>query len=314
MKSMLHPSAFTIDVEDGINIAMRDHFGVHMPPTDRVVTNTNRLLQLLNDNNVKATFFILGQIATHYPELVKNIHKEGHEVGVHGYDHIQLFKLTPEEAKNDLLKAKQCVEDIIGESVKGFRAPAFSVIPTTAWALEIIAEAGFTYDSSIVPAHLNRYGWPEFSQKIQRLHLPSGSEIIEAPLPVVKLLWKQIPACGGGYLRMFPYWFNSWALRSVLKRTPGIIYMHPYEIDIEKYPDYFYHELAGAPLKTRLRLRSIRYNKETVFRKLGKLLKDYPFDRLDNIINNYIEHNNIETTTINPNPLTVKYDDEKEAS
>lgn len=293
-------SAFTIDVEDGINIAMRDHFGVHIPPTDRVVKNTNRLLQLLDEHNVKATFFILGQIASHFPELVKNIHKEGHEIGVHGHDHIQLFKFTPEEAKVDLEKAKKTIEDLTGDVVNGFRAPAFSVIPATAWALDIIAEAGFSYDSSIVPARLNRYGWPGFSANIQKLVLPDGSEIIEAPLPVVKFLWKHIPACGGGYLRMLPYWFNSWALRSILKRSPGIIYMHPYEIDIDKYPDYWQYELARAPLKTRLRLKSIRYNKETVFRKLDKLLEEHSFDRLDNVINNYIENNDIETNKINP--------------
>ncbi|MBN1185289.1 MAG: polysaccharide deacetylase family protein [Bacteroidales bacterium] len=299
MKSILYPSAFTIDVEDGINIAMRDHFGVHIPPTDRVVTNTNRLLQLLNDNNVKATFFILGQIATHYPGLVKNIQKEGHELGVHGYDHIQLFKLTPEAAKNDLLKAKQCVEDIIGESVKGFRAPAFSVIPTTVWALDILAEAGFTYDSSIVPGNALRYGWPYFPDKIQKLVLPNESIIIEAPLPVVSFLWWSLPVCGGGYLRTFPYWFNSRALRTVIKKGPAMVYMHPYEIDTDRYPEYFYDALKKAPLKTRLRLKSIRFNKETVLNKLERLFQDYSFDRLDNIIDNYINENDVITRKLN---------------
>jgi len=292
-------SAFTIDVEDGINIAMRDHFNVYMPPTDRVVKNTNRLLQLLDENNVKATFFILGQIATHFPELVKDIYKEGHEIGVHGHDHIQLFKFTPEEARLDLEKAKKSIEDITGEVVKGFRAPAFSVMPATDWALDIIAKAGFSYDSSIVPARLGRYGWPGFSSKIQKLALSSGLEIIEAPLPVVKMLWKYVPACGGGYLRMFPYWFSSRALKSILKKSPGIIYMHPYEIDIDKYPDYYYREMGSASLKTRLRLKSIRYNKETVYTKLKKLLQEHSFDRLDNVINSYIEHNDIETNKIN---------------
>lgn len=298
MKSQHKSSAFTIDVEDGINILMRDHFNVNILPTDRVVKNTDRLLDLFEKYNVKTTLFVLGQVAFHYPELIRRMQREGHEIGVHSYDHIQFFKLSPKEARADITKAKQCIEDITGQAVNGFRAPAFSVIPSTAWALEVIAEAGFAYDSSIVPAQAGRYGWPNFSGKIQKLTLSNNSTIIEAPLSSVKILGKNIPACGGGYLRVFPYWFTSWALESVQKKMPAIVYMHPYEIDIERYPDYYYDAMNNAPLKKRLLLKSIRFNKETVFNKLERLLENYSFDRLDNVINHYIENNEIATTNI----------------
>lgn len=291
-------SAFTVDVEDGVNIAMRDHFGIQMEPTSRVVTNTNRILDLLEKYNTKATFFTLGQVAEKYPGLIKRMAAEKHEVGVHSYNHLQFFKLTPSEAKEDLYRAKNTIENITGSRVKGFRAPAFSIVPATKWALEIIAGLGFEYDSSIMPAIIDRYGWHGFSNEIQKLKLTSGKNLIEVPLTSIEILGRSIPVGGGGYLRLFPFWFTKMALEKIQKEHLPMVYMHPYEIDTSRYPEYYYNNLTKAPLKTRLRLKSIRYNKETVFPKLEKLLQTFSFDRLESIIEDYRQHNELPETKI----------------
>lgn len=287
------PSAFTVDLEDGVNIAMRDHFQVEMPPTNRVITNTERLLDLFSKHDVKATFFTLGQVAHHHPSLIKKIHSQGHELAVHGYDHLQFFRLTPSEAKNDIVKAKDTIEDIIGASVSGFRAPAFSILPSTSWALELLAESGFKYDSSIVPVNIGRYGWSGFPQTIQKLRLSNGLSLIEVPLSVVNLFGKLVPACGGGYLRLFPYWFTRWALKSIRKERPGLVYMHPYEIDVNPYPSFFNEALANASLRKKFSLKSMRINRATVYSKLDHLMSDFKFTRLDTVIQEFKEHNDI---------------------
>lgn len=132
------------------------------------------------------------------------------------------------------------MEDIISKPVIGFRAPAFSVIPQTAWALKIIADTGFKYDSSIVPARMKRYGWDGFEKRIVRLNLTDNSSIIEVPLSVINILGRKLPVCGGGYLRYLPVTFTKYAFSSISKNYPVIVYLHPYELDKNKYPDYFY--------------------------------------------------------------------------
>jgi polysaccharide deacetylase family protein (PEP-CTERM system associated) len=288
----------TVDVEDGVNIAMRDHFNIHIDPTSRVVKNTNRLLDLFAEYDTKVTFFTLGQVAYHFPSLIKRMHKEGHEVGVHSYDHIQLFKLSPAEVKEDIAKAKKTIEDIMGKQVKGFRAPAFSINPKTSWALHIIAELGFEYDSSILPASADRYGWPGFPKQIQRLRLKNNLNLMEVPISTIKILGRPIPAAGGGYLRLFPYWFTKWALNKIKQNNLAMIYIHPYEIDTAPYPDYYYEAMNRSSLKKKLLLKSIRYKKETVYPKLESLMNFYSFGRLDNIIQSYKKNKNLQETSI----------------
>ena len=289
---------FTVDVEDGINIAMRDHFNIEMEPTRRGADNTARLLDLFAKYDVKTTFFILGQIATSFPDLVKRIEEEGHEVAVHGYDHVQFFKLTPLQLKEDLYRAKNTIEGVIGKEVGGFRAPAFSVIPSTAWALNIIAEMGFKYDSSIMPAKVGRYGWPGFSEAIQRLHLTNGLQLIEVPLTVTRILGRSLPVGGGGYLRLFPFWFTRQALRKRQNGHAPVVYIHPYEIDTQRYPEYFYQALKASSLKKQLLLKSIRFRKETVMSKVEKLLNLFTFDRMDMVLANYMSTVDLPETVI----------------
>jgi polysaccharide deacetylase family protein (PEP-CTERM system associated) len=277
-------SAFTIDVECGINISMRDYFKVQMPPTERVVSNTHALLRLLFKHRTNATFFVLGDVAKTYPSLVKEIVADGHEVGVHSFGHNQLFKLSPDEALKDTRQAKDVIENIIARKVFGYRAPAFSVMPITSWALPMLAELGFTYDSSIMPVHAGRYGWPGFPNAITNIDLLNGRSIIEFPLSVTQLLHKQVPACGGGYLRLFPYWLTARSFVAINQRQPVNVYMHPYEIDTAIYPDYYLEAMQKLPLLRKLKLKSYRINKGTVLNKLDLLLGNFVFDTMKNII------------------------------
>lgn len=288
-------SSITVDLEDGINILMKDYFNVNIPPTERAVTNTDILLDLFAKHSTRVTFFILGEIAHSFPELVKKIDSYGHEIGAHGYRHDQLFKLTPEEVAYDISKSKDVLENIIGKPVFGYRAPAFSILRETAWALEIIAKTGFKYDSSIMPIKMKRYGWKGFEKEIIRMQLPDNSTLIEAPLPVVRMMGCSIPVCGGGYLRYFPKEFTNWAFSSINKERPVIAYLHPYELDTNKYPEYFYEAREKLSIRKSLPLMIYRFKKGTVKEKLEALLLKYKFIPLIDIICTMETDNSIRT-------------------
>ena len=281
-------NAFTVDVEDGISIAMRDAFGKKIPQTERVVSNTERVLHLLDKYEVKGTFFVLGQVARDFPSLIKKISHQGHEVGVHGFNHWTFDKLTPSKARRELTEAKALIEDTIGKQTFGHRAPAFSVTPETEWALDVIAEVGFKYDSSIMPCKTRNFGWPGFSKNIGLIKTKGGNEIIEAPMPVTKVFSKEIPVCGGGYLRLFPQWFNRRAFEAIQKSRPMISYIHPYEFDPDRYPDYFFDEMKKGGLKSDLKFKFIWFKRSTVYGKLEDFLKNYEFDTLWNIMQNRV--------------------------
>lgn len=278
-------SAFTVDVEDGISLAMFHDFGVESPQTERVVIHTRQILNLLDKHQTKGTFFVLGKVAEDFPFLIKEIAVGGHELGVHGYHHYQFFKMSREKAFEEISMAKKLIEDISGEEVLGHRAPAFSITPETEWGLDVIAEAGFTYDSSVVPIEGKRYGWPGFNRKICKVKTPSGSELIEVPMSVARILGKEVPVCGGGYLRLYPYSFTKWSFEKISHERPVILYMHPYELDGERYPDYYFEQLNKVSLKKRLRMKSMWWNRKSVYSKLDLLLKDYHFGTLRELIN-----------------------------
>lgn len=279
-------SALTIDVEDGINISMHDYFGIDMKPTSRVVDNVDTILDICSTNNVKATFFILGEVAEAFPGLIKKIDYEGHEIGVHGYHHDQIFKLTPEKLRMELTRAKDMMENLTGQRVYGFRAPAFSINEKTSWALRIISECGFEYDSSIYPSVSGRYVWHGFSKQICRLELDSTTSIIEVPMSVLSFMGRDFPVCGGGYLRYFPYLLTQKAFRSINKQRPVIVYLHPYELDTKKYPELFYDARSKAQLKQKLPLLFYRFKKNTVKGKLSSLAREYRYIPLRQIISN----------------------------
>ncbi len=270
-------NAFSVDVEDGISIAMRDRFAKHVPQTERVVSLSRRLLELLERHNAKGTFFILGQVAEVFPDLVREIHAGGHEIGVHGYDHHVFHKLTRAQASEELHRAKAILEDLTGQRVAGHRAPCFSIDESTAWVLDILLELGYDYDSSIMPCAGIGYGWPGQRLDVGPITTPGGGVITEVPLSVVKFAGRHIPALGGSYLRLLPFAISRWMFEKVEKARPAIVYVHPYEIDPERYPEYYFQELRNTSLKTRVRMRSAWLRRKSMLDRCDKLLSAYRF-------------------------------------
>ncbi len=271
-------SSFTVDVEDGVSLAMRDVFGRHTPQTDRVVRTTDEILDLLAAHDTRGTFFVLGQVGERFPELVKRIAAAGHEVGVHGYNHLLFHRMTPALATKELSSARKLLQDLSGQPVSGHRAPAFSISPATPWAWEVLIDCGFGYDSSIMPIQSGRYGWPDFPEAPVRLTTPYGGQLLEVPITPLQLFSRRLPYSGGSYLRLLPWPVLRWAFHRNSRREPGnVLYIHPYELDTETYPDYYLDALAREPLRTRLRMRSMWVNRGTTHRKLAALLTAFPF-------------------------------------
>ena len=279
-------NALTIDVEDGWSIFSRDWLHKQISPTEAVVKDTEWLLNLLEGKNVKATFFVLGDVAKKYPFLVKKIADRGHEIGSHGFSHKQIFKLNQDQVPDEITMSKQLLEDITGQTILGYRSPAFSIMPETKWALEVLAEEGYCYDSSVYPIKGKRYGWPGFSKDICKITLPSGRSIIEVPLSTVTVFGKTLPVAGGGYIRHFPYTVTKWAIRCIQKERPAIIYCHPYEIDMQPKP----FELKGLSWADKTRIiifhRLQQRNRNVVPDKILSLLSEFKFSTLWEVIGN----------------------------
>jgi len=277
-------NAFTIDVEDYYCLVRRHRLGCETPPSEAVDRCTRQLMDLLDRFRTKGTFFFLGEVARAYPQLVRDVAAGGHELGVHGFRHVPVYTLSPEQFRREIVDAKRCLEDLSGAPVVGHRAPAFSFRADTLWAFDVLLDEGFLYDSSVHPAAGVRYGWPGFLEDIHEMTLPSGRKIVEAPMSVVHFLGRTLPACGGGWLRHFPYGYTRWAMRRISKRRPVIVYVHPHEIDTEPAPEYFRRELAQAARAHKRHHRIQTRNRRTVMGKLEKLLGSYPFAPLRDVI------------------------------
>jgi len=277
-------NALTIDVEDYWSIFSRDWLALNNEPSDAVVKNTEWFLETLEKYQVKATFFILGEVAKKFPSLVREIAQAGHEIATHGFSHIQVFKLTQEQFRREVAESKKLLEDITAGAVAGYRAPAFSIMPQTRWALEVLAQEGFKYDSSIYPISGKRYGWSGFSKGICKIDLQSGRDIIEVPMSTVTVLGRTLPVAGGGYIRHFPYTVTKWAITRIQKERPVIVYMHPYEIDTEE------RAFDTKQLSYKERIRAMKFhkmqqrNRNTVGEKLAKLLSEFEFAAVREVI------------------------------
>lgn len=264
-------NAFTVDVEDYFQVT---GFEQSIPRSSwssypsRVVPNTQRLLELLARKNVKGTFFILGWVADHYPDLVKEIQRSGHEIGSHSYWHRLIYTLSPEEFRADLRQSKTAIENAAGVPVTSFRAPSFSITQKSLWALDILAEEGFTCDSSIVPARHDRYGIPGAECGLHEVPLAAGT-LREFPPSVAQVAGFHVPVGGGGFFRLYP-----WAMTCMLQRQvqragrPLMFYVHPWEID----PDQ-------PPIKSASGMCRFRHyvNLSTTYPKLERLLDTFRF-------------------------------------
>ena len=232
----LLPHALSIDVEDYYHVeAFADRIRPEMWPQfpSRVVQNTQRVLELLEKSGSRATFFVLGWVAEKAPELIREILAAGHEVGCHSHLHRRVFTMTPQDFRLDLRRAGRAIEDAGGSEVTGFRAPTFSITEKSLWAIEILAEEGFRYDSSVFPIRHDLGGMPHAPRLPFRWVCRDGRCLFEIPPLTVRLFGRNLPAGGGGYLRILPMWYTRWALRRVRERDgrPAVLYFHPWEID-----------------------------------------------------------------------------------
>lgn len=201
----------------------------------RVRRNTERILELLAEHRQSATFFVLGWVAEREPALVRRIADCGHELACHSHLHRRVFTLSPQEFRSDLKRAKKAIEDAGGQPVVGFRAPTFSIRKDSVWSLEILAEEGFIYDSSIFPIHHDLYGMPEAPRFAHRHEFTGGKRMIEVPPSTVRILGTNLGVAGGGYLRHLPFAYTRWGMRRLRQeRQPANVYFHPWEIDPEQ--------------------------------------------------------------------------------
>ncbi len=271
-------NALTVDVEDYFHVSAfnqsvkRDDWGTF---ESRVERNTNQLLTLFEEFDIKATFFVLGWVAERNPDLVKRIYAQGHEVASHGYSHQLVYNQPIDVFKDETLRSKRILEDIIQAPVLGYRAASYSITNKSEWALDILAEAGFSYDSSIFPVHHDRYGIPGSPKFPYVRKTPAGHSLVEFPLSSVKLLGYQLPIAGGGYFRLYPYFFTRFGLGLVNKTdNPFVFYLHPWEIDPEQ-----------PKIKASLLSRFRHYNNlNKCEQRLRHLLRDFNFSTMANVL------------------------------
>jgi len=281
MENKQHAFTLSIDWEDFGQLLGRDRSGVLTPSLPVTIDRqTDIILEMLDDTGKKATFFILGMLANHRADLVKKIAAAGHEIALHGSHHINMRTLTRDQAYHDLRDAKNLVSDIIGGPVYGYRAPYFSVDETNLYVLELLAELGLVYDSSIFPIKLKRYGIANFPKEDTLYRLPNGKEIVELPLTVGKFNGKDTPVAGGGYIRAFPQFLLDRMFRKLNADQQNVmLYMHPYEFDTQRIDCSTNYPENSNFSKTKTFLINLRWNlfRQSIRGKLKSLLKQYEF-------------------------------------
>ena len=221
----------SFDVECYYQIVRKDYLGVKTVPTMEVLENTHWILDELRARDLRATFYFLGNVAEHFPELVATAVKDGHEIGVHGDNHEYIHGLTPDEFKNEIASALIKIRNAGATTISGHRAPAFSIGTGNLWALDILREAGLQYDSSIMPLAGRRYGIPDWPKNPSM----TAQGICEIPLSVVNIFGRTVACMGGGYVRYFPFAYTRYCADRLHKdgRIP-VCYFHPYEFENRK--------------------------------------------------------------------------------
>lgn len=268
-------NAMTVDVEDYFHVS---NFADAIRPEDwprfesRVEANTQKVLEVLAAHDVAATFFVLGWVAERYPGLVQAIRAAGHEVACHGYAHKLVYQSSPQEFRTDVRRAKKLLEDVTGTAVIGYRAPSFSVVRSSLWALDILAEEGFRYDSSIFPIRHDRYGIPDADRFPHRCRTSNGHGLAEFPISTFRILGQNLPVGGGGYFRLLPCTLTRWAIHrlNTSERKPAVLYIHPWELDPTQ------PRVSGSPAS---RFRHY-VNLHTTEGKLHRLLRAFSFKGL----------------------------------
>jgi polysaccharide deacetylase family protein (PEP-CTERM system associated) len=268
-------NALTIDVEDYFQVSA---FASHIDRADwdqrecRVERNIHCILDLLEEHGTKATFFTLGWVAERYPDMVRRIVRDGHELASHGYGHERVTDLSRHAFFEDITRAKGILEDLSSEPVRGYRAPSFSIGAGNLWALDTLLETGHAYSSSIYPVRHDHYGSPDAPRFAHEVI----SGLLELPPTTLRMMNRNLPSSGGGYFRLLPYWVSRWMLQQVNRRDaqPAIFYFHPWEIDPGQ------PRIPGVGFKTRFRHYVNIGRTES---RLVHLLKDFRWDRMDRI-------------------------------
>jgi polysaccharide deacetylase family protein (PEP-CTERM system associated) len=271
-------NAMTIDVEEHFHASA---LASSAPMTSwdrlesRVVRNTDRLLDVLAEARVTATFFILGWVAERHPDLTRRIAAAGHEIASHGYLHQLVYDITPAQFREDVRRSKALLEDQAGVAVRGYRAPSYSITTRSLWALDVLLDEGYDYDASIFPIRHDRYGIPHAPRHPYLLTRGAG-RLVEAPPSTVRIAGANLPIAGGGYFRLLPYGWTRWGVARVnrIERRPIIFYLHPWEID----PDQPRMAVAGLS-----KLRHYR-NLHLMEPRLRALIKSFAFGPLRDLL------------------------------
>jgi polysaccharide deacetylase family protein (PEP-CTERM system associated) len=264
------PNALTIDVEEYFQVealAQRVDRAEWDRLESRVAPETDRLLDLFARHGVHGTFFTLGWVARRHPDLVRRIVAAGHELACHGDAHRMITQMSREDFRDDIRRAKHTLEDLTGARVEGYRAPTFSVVRETLWALDVLRDEGFTYDASVFPIVHDRYGIADFPRHPHRLTDGPGAGLVEFPSSTLRIAGRNLPLGGGGYLRLLPLAYTLHGLRRIAPEGPFMVYLHPWEID------------AHQPRFGLGRLATLRgyHNLGDTEARLATLLEAFPF-------------------------------------
>jgi len=273
-------NALTFDIEDYYQVeAFKDYITYEEWPNypSRVVENTRKITDILDERGVKATFFILGWVAERFPDMVKHIAEDGHEIATHGYAHQMVYTQNEEEFERDIAASIGILESISGQKIIGYRAPTYSIIEESFWALDILIKHGMLYDSSIFPITHDRYGVPDGERFPYSIDRADGKSIVEFPLSTLRFFGKwNFPIAGGGYMRLLPYWSLKAGLRHLNKQQqPSIIYLHPWELD----PDQPRIPNLSLSIKFRHYL-----NLHNTAEKLRRLIRDFEFAPIRDVL------------------------------
>jgi polysaccharide deacetylase family protein (PEP-CTERM system associated) len=271
-------NALTIDVEDYFQVSNFEKmvgFSRWGEYESRVVDNTLKILNILAENDVKATFFVLGWVAEKFPELIKEIYSQGHEIASHGYNHRLIYQQSPEEFRQDIKKTKVILEGLTEKKpILGYRAASYSITKESFWALDILSEEGFKYDSSIFPGRHHIGGLPHSNSYFHKIENSNGG-IWEFPISTIHILGQSVSFAAGGYFRLFPYRVIKWGIKSINERGyPATVLIHPWELD------------TGQPrFKTRM-IDMFRqyYNLSRTGDKLRRLLSDFKFRTVKEVL------------------------------
>jgi polysaccharide deacetylase family protein (PEP-CTERM system associated) len=272
-------NALTIDVEDYYQVSAFESvvkFDDWSRFESRVEQNTHRLLDILDAHQTRATFFILAWIAERQPQLVREIVARGHEIGSHGYAHRRIYTQTPRLFQDETRLSKRILEDITGHRIFGYRAASYSITTQSLWALDLLKDAGFIYDSSIFPIRHDLYGIPGYHRFCHLHTTERGQSLVEFPISTIRVGKTNFPVGGGGYFRLFPYFFTRWGIKHLnhSERQPAVVYLHPWEVD------------PAQPRIQASRLSRFRHylNLDKTASRLSRLLQDFRFGPMADVL------------------------------